>query len=261
MPVPPAEISYWPLQIYTFGRFSLLRDGVPVTFTGKVQHRPLELLKALIALGGRDVAKTVLSDHLWPNTAEEEAHQSFTVTLHRLRRLLGNSRFIELKDGRVTLDPCNCWVDVWAFERLAGQAETLLHANLQGETALTAFAAAQQAIEHYRGDFLAAEADRPWSQARRERLRSRLLRLVGMVGRMYEEQGAWDQAVACYLHGLVANELAEELYQQLMNCYRKMGRHGEIASTFQRCRVNLALKGIKPSARTKAIYEGAAFED
>ena len=31
----------WPLKIYTLGRFGLVRDGVPLHFTGKVPRKPL----------------------------------------------------------------------------------------------------------------------------------------------------------------------------------------------------------------------------
>jgi len=243
----------WPLKIYTFGRFGLIRNGAPVTFAGKVQQKPLEMLKALIALGGRNVAEKQLSDHLWPNADWEEAHRAFTVTLHRLRRLLGSEKFIELNEGRLSLNSRSCWVDTWAFERLAGEAEELLKKR-SGEVA-TALGKAQKAIALYRGDFFAGDMDRSWSLSRRERLRSRMLRLIGMVGREHEEQVAWDRAIDCYLRGLDANELAEELYQRLMHCYRQMGLHGEIASIYQRCRMALAMHGIKPSPRTKEIYE------
>jgi two-component SAPR family response regulator len=255
------EPSSWPLKIFTFGRFSLIRDGTPVIFAGKVPKRPLELLMALIALGGRDVAEKQLSDHLWPNADWQEAHRAFTITLHRLRRLLGSGKFIELHEGRVTLDSGNCWVDVWAFERLAGKAEASLRKERQHEAVGTAIGVAQQAIALYRGDFLAGDADRPWAASRRERLRRRLLRLVAMVGRAYEEQGAWDKAADCYLRGLDASELAEELYQCLIHCYHRLGRHGEIASIYQRCHKALALRGIKPSSRTRAIYERAVHEN
>lgn len=51
----------WPLKIYTFGRFGLVRDGVPIHFAGKVPRKPLELLKALIACGAGVSPKNSLS--------------------------------------------------------------------------------------------------------------------------------------------------------------------------------------------------------
>lgn len=46
----------WPLKIYTLGRFGIVKDGrhllSNVQFQRKAKHRPVELLKAIIALGG-----------------------------------------------------------------------------------------------------------------------------------------------------------------------------------------------------------------
>jgi hypothetical protein len=39
----------------TLGDFVVVREGVPLVSKGKAQKRPLEMLKALVALGGRNV--------------------------------------------------------------------------------------------------------------------------------------------------------------------------------------------------------------
>ena len=54
---PPLHLENWPwpLKIYTLGRFELSKDGKPLQFSGKVQKKPLLLLKAMIALGGKDI--------------------------------------------------------------------------------------------------------------------------------------------------------------------------------------------------------------
>ena len=51
-----------PIQIFTLGRFSIAIDKRAVHSKGKARHRPLGLLKALIALGGRDVASAVFAN-------------------------------------------------------------------------------------------------------------------------------------------------------------------------------------------------------
>ena len=56
----------WPLKIFSLGRFELLKDGQPVQFNRKVQKKPLLMLKALIALGGRNIDEERLTDILGP---------------------------------------------------------------------------------------------------------------------------------------------------------------------------------------------------
>src|SRR3954465_11025305 len=60
--------SNLPIQIFTLGHFSIFKNSYPITSKGKAQHRPLGLLQALIALGGKDVAGSRLCECLWPDS-------------------------------------------------------------------------------------------------------------------------------------------------------------------------------------------------
>ncbi|MDA8135452.1 MAG: hypothetical protein M0T82_12595, partial [Desulfobacteraceae bacterium] len=73
---PPAEtgtdllaLDEWPypLKIFTLGQFKIVRDGTPFMFSGKVQKKPLEMLKALIAMGGAHVPVEKVTEALWPD--------------------------------------------------------------------------------------------------------------------------------------------------------------------------------------------------
>ncbi|MGC9968053.1 MAG: winged helix-turn-helix domain-containing protein, partial [Syntrophobacteraceae bacterium] len=111
VPVLHLENWPWPLRIYTLGQFEILRDSEALRFTGKVQQKPLLLLKALIAFGGRAVKEEQLCDALWPDAEGDLAHLSLETTLHRLRKLIGKDRVIQFKEGKLTLDIQSCWVD------------------------------------------------------------------------------------------------------------------------------------------------------
>src|SRR3990167_1310 len=133
---PPLECENWPwpLKVFTLGRFTIVKEDTPTQFSGKVQRKPLELLKAIISLGGIDVPEDRVTDLLWPDTEGDLAHQSFETTLHRLRRLLGNDMAIKHQGGQLTLDARYCWVDTWAFERLYEQIESLFKSTRELET-------------------------------------------------------------------------------------------------------------------------------
>src|SRR6185369_15106661 len=121
---PPLHLDTWPwpLKIQTLGSFELIRDDEPVAITGKVK-KPLELLKALISLGGKNVSQERLTDALWPDADGDLAQRSFDTTLHRLRKLLGNEKVLQLQAGRLSIDQRYCWLDIWAFERLCVEIE------------------------------------------------------------------------------------------------------------------------------------------
>jgi DNA-binding SARP family transcriptional activator len=250
---PPFELESWPwaLQVYTLGRFGVVTDGAPVEFSGKVQQRPLALLKAIIAFGGREIAEEELAEALWPEADGDGAHQALAVTLHRLRRLLGREEAVVLRGGRVRLAPNLCWVDAWAFERLLGQADAARRAGQPDE----AHALDERAVRLYQGGFLESDGQAAWALSTRERLRRVFLRRVSLVGREYETAGEWRRAVEWYERGLEVDDLAEELYQRLIGAYHRLGRQAEAVLTYERCRQRLTdVLGVVPSAETERLH-------
>ncbi|MFZ5593663.1 MAG: AfsR/SARP family transcriptional regulator [Pseudomonadota bacterium] len=244
-PSPPLECEHWPwpVKIYTLGRFAVLREGKTLHARGAAQGKPLTLLKALIAFGGRDVNEIQLIDALWPDAEGDAAHQAFRITLHRLRQFLGDEKTVIVRDGSITLDASRCWVDAWAFERLTGKAQDM---------DLTSHA--EKFLDLYQGHFLAKESEGSWTLPLRERLRSKFLRQVEQLGRRFEHSGAWEQAITCYRKGLETDPLAELLYQRLIACYQQQGRRVEALGVYQRCRTMFsALLGVEPSPATTCL--------
>ncbi len=249
---PPLEMEQWPwaLRVHTLGGFRLVRDGAPLEFAGKVQQRPLGLLKAVAALGARGVAEEALADALWPEAEGDAARAALATTLHRLRRLLGDERAIRIAEGRASLDSRRLWLDSAAFEDLldeAGSAER--QAQRDRAAALT-----ERALALYRGPFLHGERHAPWAVAARERLRSKFLRHTERLARHRADAGRWAEAADCYERGLEADDLAEELYRGLMQCHRALGRRAEALAVHERCRRALAAGlGVAPSPATEAL--------
>jgi DNA-binding SARP family transcriptional activator len=214
-----------------------------------VQQKPLALLKALIALGGRGVPEERLAELLWPEADGDLAHHSFEVALSRLRKLLGNEEALVLKEGHLSLSNRQCWVDVWVFERSLGQAEK---ARKEG-TGTEAIRLFEKALSLYRGPFLQSE-EMNCAASPREKLRSGFLRAVAHLGQCYEDGERWEEAVSCYGKGIEAYDLAEELYRRLMVCHIRQGREAEALSVYRRCRKTLSsVLGVDPSTETRAI--------
>lgn len=251
VPASDGDLNY-PLHVYTLGRFSVSRGMEPIRFTRKAQHRPLELLKALVALGGREVATDQLAMALWPESDGDEAYNAFEITLHRLRKLVGVNKVLVLSNGLLTLDNQLCWVDVWDFEQVTGQAESLLAVPQLNPDELAFLSSRVLALYH--GHFLGRETPEPWSISLRERLRSKFLRHLMDVARHWERIGRHEAAIQCYLKGLEVDDLAEVFYQRLMVCYHQIGRRSEALAVYRRCCTTLSLVlSITPSAATEAI--------
>lgn len=246
----------WPLKIYTLGQFKLVRGGEPIRFSGKVQRKPLLLLKAFIALGSKDVREEEINELLWVEANGDAAHSAFTTTLSRLRKLLGFSKAIRFQEGRATLDPFVCWVDAWAFERILEHVETSWK-DIRAKEHLSEYVEMMEnAIGLYQGHFLPTDEEHPWTVSYRERLKSKFIRLVTKVGEYLGEAGQWGKTIECYRKAIEVCDLTEEFYRNLMICYQKLGHWAEAIKIYHRCRNILSANlGTVPSPETEAIYK------
>lgn len=278
--VPPLECEnwLWPLKIFTLGQFVLLKEGESINFSGKVQRKPLELLKAVISLGGREVSEDQVTDILWPDAEGDMAHQTFDTTLHRLRRLLGNDMAIKRQGGQLTLDDKYCWVDIWAFERIVENIEDVFkrtgetEQEKNGKSLDTSpsgslsppFTISQTEVARlsgkifsiYKGSFLPSDARYLWTVSTRERLRNKFSSLIVMMGDFLEQSGLWKDASGHYHTAIETDDLTEEFYQRLMVCYYQLDQYAKAIEVYQRLKATLSAHfGIKPSRTTEVLYK------
>ncbi len=244
-----------PVRIYTLGRFSIQLHGHALYSRQARQRRPVEMLQALIALGGRDVGIDMLAHALWPDSDGDLARNNLEVTLHRLRRLFGVKHLFTLHDQRLSLNSGLGWVDAWSFERLVNHADRLLPQAGNPEVVRQLVRVGERLMALYQGNFLERETTSTWSLSFRERLRSKLMRHILGFGRVWEEIGDWERAASYYRRGLEIDPLTEALYQRLIICCRETGQHGDAMTAYQRCQTLLAQHfGIQPSPITQTLY-------
>jgi len=249
--LPVNENWPWPVKVYTLGRFGVGLYDKPLSFSRKTPRRLIRLLKALISFGGREVPEQKLIDALWPDEEGDAAEHALTVALHRLRRLLGDSHAILVEDGTVSLNREHVWIDALEIEPVFAVAEDALARSDQ--------AAFDQAVKTlgllYKGQFLPADTDAPWSVSMRERLKARFVQFVNDYGERLECSGRWDESADWYRRGLAADDLSESFYQGLMRCHLETGRCAEGLSVFRRMRQILSVTlGIQPSPQSEALH-------
>lgn len=243
------DIDNWPypVRITTLGRFEVLLGDQPLRFGGKVQKKPLDLLKVLIAFSG-EAPEQRISEALWPDADGDSGHRSFESALYRLRKLIGD-KALRLHDGVLELDRRSCWVDAWEFQRLARIGKTASDDRSETNRRF------DKSIRLYRGNFLPHDMHQSWSLSLRERLKSDYIGLVTACGRSWEYAREWEQAIACFRKGLETEELAEEFYQHLMLCHIQLGEHVQAESVYRRCCMVLKhTLGLTPSPRTVELY-------
>ena len=202
-------------MVRTLGTFEVLIDGVARPEGKKQPRRILALLKAIIALGVKDVCRSTLADTLWPELDGDKAQNALTVTLHRLRSYLGVPGAIPVRHGRLSLEPQHVWVDALEFETAA-----------RAVSAVSGCDSVERIFELYRGPFLSADGEEPWTMRQRERLRSRFVSIIAGAGAALEARDRPADAVTVYERGLAADDLAGVFRDGLMRALSKLGRAG-----------------------------------
>ena len=196
------------------------------------------MLKALVALGCRNVDASMLTAKLWPDAEGDDAKTSFDSGLYRLRKLLAVEGALTLAEGKLSLNAHVAWLDVWAFE----QALDAVPPDVEA------------ALGVYRGHFLGLDAPAPWALPLRDRLQARLARAVLARGQALEAQQDFAAARVLYERALELDNLAEAIYRRLMVCQRELGDPAGALTTYRRCRELLSIVlGRKPAAETEAI--------
>ncbi len=255
---PPQEygiVERWPypLKISCLGRFSIRIDGRPIDLTKKGQQKPLRLLKALIAFGGRDVGDERLADALWPDADGANAHKSFTTTLYRLRKLVKYDQALVLKGRRLSLNPDYCLVDAACVENVAQEAARQLEGTSEDIDEYKRLA--KRIVSIYRGPFMEGE-DAAWALRRRESLQGKTGRVLKQVALRLESLRRSDTAAGLFECCLQIDPHSEAVYQCLMRCHRNSGRKAEALAAYRRCRATLGRDlNISPSKETERIYQ------
>jgi len=250
--VAPDDVcAQWPfrMRIRVLGGFEIVRDGEPVRFTGKTQQRPLDLLKFVVAAGGKAVDAETVVAALWPEADGAAAKGSFDMALFRLRKLLDVEGAIELSSGQLSLARSLIWTDVWAFEAALARA---------GKGEVAPASAARRLLDAYPGPLLGGD-EAPWIAKPRDVLRSRFVRALAQLGAALEQSRDWATAIDVYRRGLEADNLAESFYRGLMRALDAAGDQAEALNAFRRCRELLSIVlGVKPAAETERIHRQIA---
>lgn len=236
-----------PIRIYALGRLEIVVEGEPLRFTRCAPRKPVELLKTLLALGGRGVGQSAVCDSLWPDSDGHDAYRALVTTVYRLRRLLRHKGAITFSGGRLTLNAQLCWVDAWEFER--GVADPCAPSRIE------------QALALYRGRFL-SDDEHPHAFEARSRLQRKLVRATLTLGGHYESTRRFDLAISLYERVLEAESVSEELHLRLMNCLVRAGQAAAVAVVYRRCRKVLATRlGVAPSHAIERAFRAACAHD
>jgi DNA-binding SARP family transcriptional activator len=106
------------------------------------------------------------------------------MTLSRLRKLLKHDA-VDQRRGKISLDPGQCWLDVWAAR---GACRDIEAGRPDGVT--------ERLLDVYRGAFLEKERDEPWMLPARNQLRRQFAAAIAAGVKALEREGRMETAAA-----------------------------------------------------------------
>jgi DNA-binding SARP family transcriptional activator len=232
-----------PLQVFS--------GGALIDSSAWGSARPRELLVYLM-LHPEGRTKEQVGLAFWPEASAAQLRNSFHVTLHRLRKALGNSDWITLTNDRYQVDPnVIAEFDVAIFEKEVAEARRLLKRQSEG-----AVAALERALDRFRGDLLDGEPAGDWHIEHRDRLqRIYAEALMELAARLATEE-RYAKAADTYRRLLARDDLHEDAVRALMECHSKLGERAQAMRVYQRFADRLAKElDAEPDEETTETFE------
>ncbi|HKY68913.1 MAG TPA: BTAD domain-containing putative transcriptional regulator, partial [Acidimicrobiales bacterium] len=235
-----------PLAIQCLGGFAVLRDSVPVPLGEWKSRKARDLVKILIARGGRPVHREALLALLWPDDDPAQTASRLSVALSTARAVLdpGKTRppgwYLGSDNDALWIDLAHVEVDVERFEDLAGRAATERKAG-PSPAALDALAEAEAA---YVGDAFPEDPYEDWTVSRRERARATYI----WVARTLADDSAADDpatAVRCSLRVLEHDPYDEHAHLGLVRAHLGAGQQGEARRAYQAYSARMGEIGVE----------------
>ena len=231
------------LHVADLGPLQITLGGKPLASEGRASQRARELLVFLVA-HPPGPTKEKVGVAFWPDASTEQVKNSFHVTLHRLRKLLGGSETVVADGARYVV----------AIPHVADSVrfESAMTAALQRNDA----AALEAALALYDGDFLQGEDAGEWCLPIRARLRQLHLRGLFALGQAHESRGRFIDAAETYSRVIARDPFHEPAARQLMICRARLGARSESLLVYreleQRLRDDLQ---AAPEPETATLYK------
>ncbi|HEX8411338.1 MAG TPA: BTAD domain-containing putative transcriptional regulator [Thermoanaerobaculia bacterium] len=236
------ESSAETLHVNDLGPLQITLGGKPLVAEGRASNRARELLVFLLAQRN-GATKEEVGVAFWPDATTEQVKNSFHVTLHRLRKLLGSSDAVVADGARYVV----AIPHTVASRRFEADVTAALRANTPEKL--------DAALALYCGDFLQGEDAGEWCLPIRAHLRQLHLRALFALGQAHESRGRYTDAAETYSRVLAREPFHEPAARQLMICRARLGARSESLRIYlqleQRLRDDLQ---AAPEPETRTLY-------
>ena len=228
-PAPAAS-----LVVNALGPFTIVRDGIAIE-AASLPARAREMLVYLLCHRG-GATKETIGVALWPDADAAKLRNNFHVTLHRLRKVLGDGDWIVV-EGETYAIAKSVVFDVDAFERDIAARRC------------------ERAVEQYRGHFLANVTAGEWADDVRDRLRRQFAIALDQLARTRLAAGDLEGAANAYERRFALDAHDEEACRGLMLARAKQGDISGATRAYRRLADALRRDiGAEPSLATAQLH-------
>jgi predicted ATPase/DNA-binding SARP family transcriptional activator len=226
-----ADATQADLAVQTLGAFQVTARGRAVA--GWPYTKPKELL-AFLLCHPQGRSRVEIGRAIWPDAAPAQVRNSFHVTLHHVRRTLGEPDWIVIEGDRYRIAPhLTIDFDVTHFERdvRAGLAAC--------EDAPAAIELLQRALVRYGDHFLAGEPAAAWRDDVQDRLRRLYCDAGVRLGELFIVTGDPHAAAAAFEAVVAREPLHEEAHRGLLLAWTQAGKRAHALRHYDRLAATL----------------------
>jgi DNA-binding SARP family transcriptional activator len=245
------------LRLDALGPLAIARDGRALPADALPAGKVRELL--LYFLVHEQATKDAVGLALWPDASSAQVRNAFHVTLHHLRRLLGDQRWIAFERNVYRLDRApapGVTLDADVDAVLGAAARLRAAARRQERLDEAALDAGRAALDRMRGEFAAGVLAEDWVVAHQDRVRAAWADGMDALARLYAAAGRPGDTVAV-CEALVAREpLRESAHRLLMEAHVARGEPARALAHHEALVALLAREvGAPPARETRALAD------
>ncbi|HSM70029.1 MAG TPA: BTAD domain-containing putative transcriptional regulator, partial [Anaerolineales bacterium] len=240
------------LRVQTLGGFQVWRGDEAIPSNGWRREKSRQMFQLLLTYRHSPLDRDQISEYLWPEANIAIAQRNFKITLNTLYQVLeperepGSDSAFVFRDGTTyALRPnADIWIDAEDFLNLTKQP---------GKTEMNSLG---EALALYHGDYLPEALYESWVAEEREMLASLFLESADRLTRLLIAKERYSDVVDLSQRVLTKDNCWERAYRHLMLAYDKLGDHGQVGRTYQRCTQALRDElNVSPSPETQDLYE------
>lgn len=246
-----------PIQIRTFGEFSIQMGDAVISDSGNRSRKVWALLAYLILYRKQVVSHQKLIDLLWGGDSSSNPENALRITIHRARTFLdsleeGAGRaLIQQKDGGYCWNSdAECVLDCARFDELCQSIASADDVKTDDVLA---------ALSLYRGEFLPKQSSEVWVIPLSTHFHNQFLTITEIAAELLAKEERYQEAADICRKAISVEPYHEPLHRRLMQLLGTMKKPKEAAEVYETlCKRLFDDFGIRPNEETRAVYRAAA---